>query len=92
MSYCRWSDHSDVYVYNAGYHEDCWVVDIKNCPDNPQRFTDLTTLRLYLKKLEDEGVLVPSQIYDRIDYEMKLGVDLLTHRPVQVRPISKGLR
>ena len=78
MSYARFSNESDVYIY---MEDDAnWMCHIKG--GFAVDFSYLGDLLDYLKKLVDQNFKVPQEAFNRIEYELKTGVGLLSNQPL----------
>jgi hypothetical protein len=65
MSYCRWSDESDVYSYSNG---DTWTTHLTD----GRSFHDssLVEFKAQLQQLRTEGLRVPNDVFERIEGEL----------------------
>ena len=64
MSYCRWSDESDVYCYSGG---DSWYIHLRG-GGGFQDFS-LVEFKARLLQLRAEGLRVPDDVFERIEGE-----------------------
>lgn len=74
MSYARFSDQSDVYIYRSG---DVWICNgckLKKRYDSEH--TNLTSLKQHINEHTEAGHRIPYYTLERIDYEIENGVDI----------------
>lgn len=86
MSYARFGDDSDVYVFRSSTTWHCCGCKINNEPN--VEFPSLEALAAHMIDHRAAGSQVPDYLFDRIIYEQQTGTDLISGRKLIDDPLD----